>query len=500
MRQKRPTAPANIPALTFSSYSRAFRRFYFFIPALALFAVPVIAQRELPIEKPKERVVSDPVKPKTQVRQAPTTGLLIVLLNPIVEGKVTVKSETGKVIKEVEADNEGQAEFVLPRNKHYQVEASSPGYSTGASTTREALGAQAIIRVQLNAQSRILRLANMPANAEVIIDKAPVQTSLVGGIATVADVTPKKHSLVVRHPEYNDFSADIDMSRVGLGETATIYLTPERAAKLTIASVPGATIMIDGSFRGRIPQTGKLDVSVPLQQASDHSVTAEMTGYQSKTVRERFSPGPRAVDLPLERIAEAVGASDGFDDLNLWAYPPAWRTVTEANNRRLQVSGPQVGILKNKVYRDFDAVFTFWMPDSKGVTWVLRADSTGKNYYMFHLSGPKSTNPLPNRFYTYLVRDGNPESLNTPTPLVFDFTPNTSYTINVSVRGHRIEHSITSNESGEKVVLGQFTDTSAAKDTMLYGHFGFRALGNEVFLIDDFTIDPAKEAAATRPR
>jgi hypothetical protein len=184
----------------------------------------VIAQRELPIEKPKERIVSDPVKPKTQVRQAPTTGLLIVLLNPIVEGKVTVKSETGKVLKEVEADKEGQAEFVLPRNKNYQVEASSPGYSTGASTTREALGAQAILRVQLNAQSRILRLANMPANAEVIIDKAPVQTSLVGGIATVADVTPKKHSLVVRHPEYNDFSADIDMSRVGLGETATIYL------------------------------------------------------------------------------------------------------------------------------------------------------------------------------------------------------------------------------------------------------------------------------------
>jgi hypothetical protein len=59
--------------------------------------------------------------------------------------------------------------------------------------------------------------------------------------------------------------------------------------------------MIDGSFRGRIPQSGKLDVSVPLQQASEHSVTAEMTGYQSKTVREHFSPGPRAVDLPLER-------------------------------------------------------------------------------------------------------------------------------------------------------------------------------------------------------
>ena len=76
---------------------------------------------------------------------------------------------------------------------------------------------------------------------------------------------------------------------------------------------------------------------------------------------------------------------------------------------------------------------------------------------------------------------------------MFDFTPNTSYTINISVRGYRIEHSITSNDTGEKVLLGQFTDTSATKDKLLFGQFGFRAYGTEVFLIDDFTIDPAKE-------
>jgi len=499
MRQRRSTAPAIIPALIVSSISTSFRFLRLVLPVTAVFQLTVFAQRELPIEKPKERVVTETVKPKTEVRQAPTTGLLIVLLNPIVAGKVTVKSETGKTLKEVEADKEGQAEIALPRNRQYQVEASAPGYSTGATTSR-ALGAQTIVRVQLSAQSRVLRLVNMPTNAEVLIDKSAVQTTMVGGVATVADISPKKHTLTVHHPEYNDFAIEVDMSRVGLGETATLYVTPERAAKLSIASIPGATILVDGSFRGRVPQSGKLDVSIPLQQASEHSVTAEMTGYQTKTLHERFGPGIRSLDLALERIAEAVGASDGFDDMNLWSHPATWKVMTEGNNRRLQVSGAQVGILKNKVYRDFDAVFTFWMTENKGVTWVLRADSSGKNYYMFHLSGPKSTTQLPNRFYTYLVRDGNPESLNTPTPLVLDLSPNTSYTINVSVRGHRIEHSITSNDTGEKVVLGQFTDTSATKDTMLYGHFGFRALGNELFQVDDFTIDPAKDAAATRPR
>ena len=346
----------------------------------------------------------------------------------------------------------------------------------------------------------MLRLANLPQGAEVLIDKQPVVTKLAGGIATVEGVTPARHSLLVRHPEYNDYMVDIDFSRVGIGEAALLYVTPERASKLTINSNPGATILIDGSFRGRVPANGKLEVSLALAQASDHSITSELTGFMSKTVKETLVPGPRVIDLPLERIAEAVGASDGFDDLSLWNHPPTWKVVPEGNNRRVQVAGTVVGLLKGKVFRDFDAVFTFWMPENRGVTWALKADSTGKNYYLFHLSGPKSTNPLPNRFYTYIVREGVVDSSNTPTPLVFDFTPGTSYTINIAVRGYRIEHSITSNETGEKVLLGQFTDTSATKDKLLFGQFGFRAYGTEVFLIDDFTIDPAKETVTTRPR
>jgi hypothetical protein len=156
----------------------------------------------------------------------------------------------------------------------------------------------------------------MPTNAEVLIDKSAVQTTMVGGVATVADISPKKHTLTVHHPEYNDFAIEVDMSRVGLGETATLYVTPERAAKFVDCVDTWRDHPRDGSFRGRVPQSGKLDVSIPLQQASEHSVTAEMTGYQTKTLHERFGPGIRSLDLALERIAEAVGASDGFDDMN----------------------------------------------------------------------------------------------------------------------------------------------------------------------------------------
>ena len=176
--------------------------------------------KELPIEKPKERNTTEQVKVKTQPKQqAPTMGVLVVLLNPIVPGKVVVKNKAGKVLKELDADREGQAEFLLRRNEQYEVEATSPGYSSGVATSKTLTG-QTIVRVQLNAQSRVLRLASMPPGAEVVIDKKAVVSEMVGGIATVAGVTPTKHSILVRHPEYNDFTADIDFSRVGLGEAA----------------------------------------------------------------------------------------------------------------------------------------------------------------------------------------------------------------------------------------------------------------------------------------
>src|SRR5690242_6858104 len=84
--------------------------------------------RELPIEKPKERTKIEPVRVKTRVNQARSTGLLQVLLNPIIQGQVTIKDAAGNTLKQEEADNDGRAEFTLPRNHSYQIEASYPGY------------------------------------------------------------------------------------------------------------------------------------------------------------------------------------------------------------------------------------------------------------------------------------------------------------------------------------------------------------------------------------
>ena len=122
----------------------------------------------------------------------------------------------------------------------------------------------------------------------------------------------------------------------------------------------------------------------------------------------------------------------------------------------------------------------------------MRADKEGRNYYLFHLAGTKSTTHLAKRFYTYLVKDGGtPERVDTPTPVTTELNQGVSYTITIEISGSAIKHWITSNETGQKDPLGSWTDTAPTKDKFLYGTFGFRSLAGEVFTVDDFSLEPA---------
>ncbi len=471
------------------------------VPLLAV-CVTVIgfAQRDLPIERPKQRDTSETPKIKPPARQTPNTPNVYVFLNPIVPGQVVVKSATGKLIKQGEANQNGEASFILPRGQSYQIEATSPGYNTVSAVAKPG-ATPAVVRIDLNATSRILRFLNLPAGSEVLIDNKPAEVKVTAGESTVEGVTAAKHKLVVRHAEFNEFKMDLDLSRMSIGERVTVSVNLERVAKLTIQSVAGAEVMIDGALQGRIPGSGSITIEYPINQPREHVITVEKPGYISKTLRERLTAGVRTLAVDLEPFANPEGASDGFDNLNQWNHPPTWRPTAAANNRTLTVAGARPGFLKDKVYRDFQSVFTVCIPDGMGLTWLMRADAAGQNYYMFHLSGPKSTTHIPNRFYSYVVKAGAaPVEVNTPTPLVVDLNATTSFLIHVVARGYTIEHSITSNESGEKVTLGLYTDSSATKDKFLYGLFGFRSLAGETFIVDDFTIDPKPETVNTRPR
>jgi len=455
-------------------------------------AAVTFAQREYTVEKPRERAANEKVVIRTVTKQ-PTEGVLVVVLDPKISGKVVVADAAGRSIAEKEADETGQAEFTLPRNRAYRIKADSPGY-TGAEGKSKVLQASDTVRLELKPRSAVLKLRNLPPDAQVLIDEQPRATADKSGAVTIADLAAGTHTLTIRHPEYNDFREDLGKLEAGDAVSYAVKLT--KVARLTLRSLPGATVLIDGEQRGQVQADGTVTINYQLAAASEHTIAVELLGYEPWSRREQLTPGARTINVSLEPVVTSAGVSDLFDDLSQWMAPPDWRLRDDRLpngkiNRKLVVSGEGLGTPKGTLYRDFDANFTIWLPDGKGATWALRVDKTGRNYYLFHLAGPKSETPR--KFYTYLVRDGQLTQVSTPIPVLADLNQKDSYTIDVSVRGHKIEHAITSNATGERNDLGVFTDTTETKNSYLYGTFGFRSLKGESFVVDDFNIQPRKE-------
>jgi hypothetical protein len=445
------------------------------------------------VEKPRERAAGEKVIIRTVTKQ-PTEGVLVVVLDPIITGKVVVEGAAGQVLAEAEADETGQAEFKLPRGKAYRVKASAPGF-TGAEGRSKILQANDTVRLKLRAQFATLRLRNLPPSAQVLIDDQVRATADQSGAVALADLLPGPHTLMIRHPEYNDFRDDL--GEVAAGDQLSYPKVPlVKVARLTLQALPGATVLIDGERLGQVQADGKVTINYQLAEAAEHTVAVELLGYQTWSSRERLSPGARTIAVKLEPVVTSAGVSDSFDDLSLWAAPPTWkirpdRLPSGKTNNKLEVSGEALGTPKGTLYRDFDVNFTVWLPDGQGATWAVRVDKTGRNYYLFHLAGPVAN--APKKFYTYLVRDGQMTQVSTPFQVLADLNPKDSYTIDVVVRGHTIKHTITSNATGESNDLGVYTDTTEGKSNFLYGTFGFRSLRGESFVVDEFTIQPSKE-------
>lgn len=458
---------------------------------LAVLSVPVAAQREYTVIRPKERAANETVTASRKASVS-TKGVLVVVLDPIIAGKVSVFDSKGRLIEESNTDGDsGQVEFELRRGLNYTVKAESPGYLS-AQGSSGLIKASSTLRLRLSAQYARLELPGLPAGAEVSIDDKPKAKAGDKGVVVIDDLEPGSHTLLVRHPEYNDYR--VPLGNLAAGSEVRFFPLKSilvRVAKLSITGPAGANILIDGAFVGRISEAGTVRIDYQIEQAAERTISAEMIGYQAWSSRQLLSAGPKEIAVKLDPIVTSAGVTDFFDNLSLWDAPPGWKILSDARNKRLQVAGEKPGLVKGKTYRDFQVNFSIWLGDGKGASWVVRADNEGKNYYLFHLAGPASTGATRNRFYTYLVRDGAaPVEVSTPIPLLVDLNQKASYTISVLVQGFTIKHTITSNDTGETNDLGIWTDTTAAKERYLYGTFGFRVLFGETFVVDDFSLEP----------
>lgn len=464
------------------------------LPLIALLCLthnPAYAQREYTVVKPRERAVNERVDTSKRATKA-TTGILVVVLDPVISGKVEIFDARGKIIDQGEADAKtGQVEFELRRGQNYVIKAASPGY-TKAEGKKFFANRQDVVRLRLNAQFARLLLPGMPAGAQIYIDDKLKAEAKQNGQVLIDNLEPGRHTLLVKHPEYNDYRVALGSIEAG-NEVSFFPLSSilVKVAKITMEGPPGGMVMIDGAVQGRIGSDGKVSFDYQLAQASERTITVELIGYQPWSSRVTLVPGPRNFTVRLDPIVTSTGVSDFFDNLSLWNAPTTWVVSTDGRNKRLTVRGEQIGTLKEKTYQDFQAVFTVWLTDGRGATWALKADKTGRSYYLFHLAGPGSTTHTPNRFYTYLVKDGGaPVEVSTPAPVLARLNTTTSYTINLSAQGYTIKHSIISNDTAESDDLGIWTDTSVTKDRFMYGTFGLRSLAGEVFIVDDFNIEP----------
>jgi hypothetical protein len=457
--------------------------------------LPISAQqpklpKELPIvERPPRRETGERIIIRTVPAQ-PTKGVLAVVLDPIINGQVTVKDATGRVLATQEADKDGQVEFQLQRGKTYQVEAESPGYRGSAGKSRP-LKANEVIRLRLIPELAQLRLSEVPANAQVFIDDQQRAVADSTGIVTINELNPGDHSLLVRHPEYNDYTDNL--KALVAGDVVNLRISPVRVARLTVQGPSGATVFIDGAMQGKIREEGTVTIDYELDQTIERTLSVELLGYQIWTRKEMLTPGPRTIAVKLDPVVTSAGVNEFFDTLSQWYAPSGWELVGDARNKRLRIKGIELGRLKDKTYRNIrQANFTIWLDDAKGATWAVRADKEGRNYYLFHLAGPKSTTHTPKRFYTYLVKDGGtPIEMGTPIPFLTELNQEDSYTITLEVSGHKVQHWITSNVTGQRDDLGFWEDTEITKDKFLYGTFGFRSLAGEIFTVDDFFLEPA---------
>ncbi|MDX2031763.1 MAG: hypothetical protein SF339_13905 [Blastocatellia bacterium] len=449
------------------------------------------AQREYTVVKPRERSATERVKIVPRAAQA-TKGTLAVVLNPVINGLVEIKDAAGRVLISQETGESGELQVPLQRGKIYQVEVSSPGYLKATARNKKALGISEVIRLTLVPQFVSVRLRNLPTGSQIFIDEKQKTTIGADGEARLVDIDPGSHTLVIRHPEHNDYTDRLENLQAG-EEVSYGRITLTRVAKLRIEGPPNATVLIDGAVQGKIRADGSVLINYELDRATERAISVELLGFQTWTQKLTLAPGPRTIPVKLDPVVTSAGVTDFFENLSLWSKPASWKVVTEGRNKKLEVRGAQAGIIDNKTWRDFQVNFTIWFNDGKGATWVVRADKEGRSYYLFHLAGAASTAYTPKRFYTWLVKDsGAPIEVSTPIPVIPDLNPKGSYTINVTVQGNTIKHTITSNETGVTEDLGIWTDTSTDKDRFLFGSFGFRCLADEIFTVDDLSLEPIK--------
>jgi TIR domain len=216
-------------------------------------------------------------------------------------------------------------------------------------------------------------------------------------------------------------------------------------------------------------------------RSNSRNVVLGITGLLLLTVIGYFTKSWIDGQRLESRLAQVTEFSDAFDSGTVyWSAPPTW----QASKGRLDVTGPGIGFIKDRIFQDFRASFDLLLRNRKGAVWIVRAKDA-RNYYHFQLLGPEGSPP--NVFITSMCKDGKLTPLGTSRVNQDLSQPDEWCQIFVEARGSTISHQIqlTSRPGREPPKLAFLED-----QTFSYGRIGFGTKDGEEFRLGSITVRP----------
>ena len=447
-------------------------------------ASAVFPQRHLPGEDEKVRIEKKATgvpaaQPKgSRVAQKRTNAVLFVLTEPA-EALVLIKSR-GAVVKQGQSEDGEFRTELSPGTYDVEVTSAKHVSFTGKATVKT--GEPKILPVGLTPTTGSILVGPVEPDVDISIDGAKpanIKIYKAENQVEIEEILAGFHSLRITHPTIADWEVEKIEVRGGFRS----YIAPKfkpAIVNLIVRSEPGAEIYVDGTYKGEVAETGRTGA---LQVAPGRHLIRAVKGEYSPAEHEgSFAAGDAEIEIKLSRIAFSPEFSDYFvEGTRFWTVPSTWQ-VSRGN---ALVRGQGVGLVRDKVYKDFTMEFDVRFSNGRGAAWVVRARDN-KNFYLFQLTGPRSGTP--NTFRSYLCQDGQMKLLKTDFVAEDLSRPNDSFHIIVEARGGTIKHSI-QVKSAPKADGAQPLST-LSDQSLAYGTVGFGTADNEEAVVYFVSVVP----------
>ncbi|MEW6737334.1 MAG: hypothetical protein AB1489_38990, partial [Acidobacteriota bacterium] len=280
-------------------------------------------------------------------------------------------------------DQKGQTRNIDLTTNSVNIVVRHPDYQEVSKTVALKRGDVTVEKIELIAKFNRVELSGIPANARILIDEEDKTDSGQRNEKKeiiFARVSVGQHKLKIVHPEYVEWNGELEV----LPNAATLLtLNLEPApAKVTMRTLAGATVYMNDEPKGEVLPEGKLLISVP---PGEYDIRVVKNGYVEKRLKEKLAIGDRTIEVKLDPVPNSTQFDEYFNTgLSQWSVPSEWKL----DNSKLIIQGSsQLGLPKNRNYRDFTAQFSLKLLNGKGAAWAVRIQ--GDSYYLFYLSGPK---------------------------------------------------------------------------------------------------------------